>query len=208
MISKVGDGAGEELTPPGPTARPNPRTSPDVLPDLLRRTATGDEDAFAGLYDLTSARVYGLVLRVIRAPELAAEVTQEVYVEAWRTCARFDPERGSVQAWLCTMAHRRAVDRIRQVERERTREQRWSRDNVTREVDDTWLATEISLDGRRVRRELGRLTELQRQAVTLAYYGGCTQTEVSRLLDVPLGTVKTRMRDALGRLRDALGASA
>lgn len=175
------------------------------LPELMSRCAVGDEAAFAELYDRTSDRVYGLVLRILRAPELAVEVTQEVYMDAWHGCARFDPRRGSAMAWLCTIAHRRAVDRVRQSESDRARDDRWARDNDVPENDGTWAAAEASLEGQRVRRCLDDLSDIQRQAITLAYFEGHTQVEVAGLLGIPLGTVKSRLRDGLAQLRVALG---
>lgn len=183
--------------------RPVPGSA-DRPADLLGRCARGDDAAFAEFYDLTSARVYGLVLRVVRAPDLAAEVTQEVYLEVWQTSARYRPERGSVWAWLTTLAHRRAVDRVRSVERERHRDSRWATDELDTERDQTWQQAESSLESERVRRGMDELTGLQREALQLAYYGGYTQQQVASLLEVPLGTVKSRMRDGLTRLRDVL----
>ncbi|WP_229117930.1 ECF RNA polymerase sigma factor SigK [Enemella evansiae] len=176
----------------------------DRTAELLGRCARGDDGAFAEFYDLTSARVYGLVLRVVRAPDLAAEVTQEIYLEVWQTSARYRPERGSVWAWLTTLAHRRAVDRVRSVERERQRDTRWAGDELETERDQTWQQAESSLEAERVRRGMDELTGLQREALQLAYYGGYTQQQVASLLEVPLGTVKSRMRDGLTRLRDVL----
>ena len=178
--------------------------SVDRPADLLGRCARGDDRAFAEFYDLTASRVYGLVLRVVRAPDLAAEVTQEIYLEVWQTSARYRPERGSVWAWLTTLAHRRAVDRVRSVERERHRDSRWAAEEFDAERDQTWQQAESSLEAERVRRGMEELTGLQREALQLAYYGGYTQQQVASLLEVPLGTVKSRMRDGLTRLRDVL----
>jgi RNA polymerase sigma-70 factor (ECF subfamily) len=165
------------------------------------RSSRGHEDAFAQLYDLTSARIHGLVLRVLRSAEHAAEVTQEVYVEVWRQSARYSPAKGSVLAWMTTMAHRRAVDRVRAVTSEQARDERDALDRV-------WEDVEQKLDVERVRRGLESLTEIQREALSLAYFGGYTQTQVAALLQLPLGTVKTRIRDGLIGLRDALGVEA
>ncbi|MFD0683164.1 ECF RNA polymerase sigma factor SigK [Actinomadura fibrosa] len=176
----------------------------DELTALLERVARGDEPAFARVYDLVAAPVYGLVLRVLRDPAQAEEVAQEVLVELWRTASRFDPERGSAMAYVMTLAHRRAVDRVRSAQAAADREERAHRasgpafDEVAEEV-------EARMERERVRRCLGGLTELQRESVTLAYYGGYTYREVAGLLKVSLGTVKTRMRDGLIRMRDCLG---
>ncbi|CEA09771.1 ECF RNA polymerase sigma factor SigK [Arthrobacter saudimassiliensis] len=177
----------------------------DGLEDLVRRSGQGDEAAFAALYDATSATVYGLAVRVTRSPELAAEVVQETYLMAWQQSARFDASRGSVPAWLCTLAHRRAVDRIRQTAREREREQTYEQRRAETPTDQTWQEVEQTMDTHEVRAGLGHLTPLQREAVALAYYQGFTHQEVARRLDVPLGTAKARIRDGLTRLRSALG---
>lgn len=180
------------------------RMDPD-LTDLVRRSAGGDETAFAALYDATSARVYGLAIRITRSPELAAEVVQEVYFMAWEQSERFQSSRGSVLGWLCTMAHRRAVDRVRQVVSERDREQTYEDQRPKSAADQTWEEVEQSMAAQEVRDGLGTLTPLQRQAVALAYYDGCTHQEVARQLDIPLGTAKARIRDGLNSLRSALG---
>ncbi len=175
------------------------------LVDLLRRSARGHEDAFATLYDRTSARIYGIVLRVLRSPEQAAEVTQEVYVEVWRQAARYSPEKGSVLAWMATMAHRRAIDRVRSVSSETARDARYALEVAVPAQDHVWTGVEQRLDVERVRRGLTTLTGIQREAIVLSYFGGYSQSQVAALLDLPLGTVKTRIRDGLIRLRDALG---
>lgn len=175
------------------------------LADLVSRAARGHESAFAELYDLTSSRIYGLVVRVLRSPDHAAEVTQEVYVEMWRKAAHFDPARGSVMAWMTTMAHRRAVDRVRTVSSDTARDDRYGRRHSDPEVDHVWDSVEQRLDVDRVRKGLSSLTEIQREALSLAYFGGYTQSQVATLLDLPVGTVKTRIRDGLIGLRDALG---
>jgi RNA polymerase sigma-70 factor (ECF subfamily) len=178
------------------------------LVELLSRSARGQEEAFSELYDLTSARIYGTVLRVLRSADHAAEVTQEVYVEVWRQSARFDAAKGSAMAWMTTMAHRRAVDRVRSVTSEVARDERYAVVGVDREVDHVWEGVEQKLDVERVRKGLASLTTIQREALTLAYFGGYTQSQVATLLKLPLGTVKTRIRDGLIGLRDALGVEA
>ena len=173
---------------------------------LLRAVARGDERAFERLYELVAARVYGLIRRVLRDPAQAEEVAQEVLVEVWRTAARFDPARGSATAWICTIAHRRAVDRVRSEQAAADRLAFVGRAQVDIPYDA--VADEVSgrLERQQVRRCLHDLTELQRQAVTLAYYQGHTYPQVAELLGAPLPTVKTRMRDGLIRLRDCLGS--
>jgi RNA polymerase sigma-70 factor (ECF subfamily) len=175
----------------------------DLAP-LLALVARGDQTAFATVYDRAAAQVFGLVRRVVRDPAQSEEVTQEVMLEVWRTASRFDPHRGSAMTWLMTMAHRRAVDRVRSGQAAAERELRAS--VAVTDYDVVAEEVETRLDAQRVRRCLDSLTELQRESVTLAYYGGYTYREVAGLLGVAVGTVKTRMRDGLIRLRDCLGA--
>ncbi|QCC78568.1 sigma-70 family RNA polymerase sigma factor [Nocardioides daphniae] len=179
-------------------------TVPD-LAHLLRQAARGDESAFARFYDLTGDKAYGLALRVVRNPSHAQEVTQEAYLDVWRQSARYEESRGSVLAWLLTIVHRKAVDRVRSVESSSQREVTWERAARPVDHDDTAETVHASLEGRRVRSAVAELTPVQRQAIELAYFGGYTHTEVATLLDVPLGTAKTRIRDGLIRLRDTLG---
>jgi len=206
-ISVVPAGSGGEAPRPGPA--PTGREADAArLVELMARSARGHEDAFAELYDLTSGRVYGTVLRVLRSADHAAEVTQEVYVEVWRQAARYAPEKGSVLGWMTTMAHRRAVDRVRSVSSEVARDERYAVTGADREVDHVWEGVEQRLDVERVRKGMTSLTAIQREALTLAYFGGYTQSQVASLLKLPLGTVKTRIRDGLIGLRDALGVEA
>ena len=191
------------MTEGQPGSGPVPAPGPD-LAGLLARVARGDQAAFATVYDRCAAQVYGLVRRVVRDPAQSEEVAQEVMLEVWRTASRFDPYRGSATAWLMTMAHRRAVDRVRSGLAAAQREARAAAAET--DYDVVAEAVETRLDAQRVRRCLGSLTELQRESVTLAYYGGYTYREVAGLLGVAVGTVKTRMRDGLIRLRDCVGA--
>jgi len=184
--------------------RGQPRAAAD-LGAWLRLVARGDADAFDAVYDQVAASVFGIVRRVVRDPAQSEEVTQDVLLEVWRDAAKFDPGRGSATAWVMTLAHRRAVDRVRSVQKESERERRTAAADVP--FDQVAEAVESSLERERVRRCLGSLTELQRESVTLAYYGGYTYAQVASLLGVPGGTIKTRMRDALIRLRDCLGVA-
>ncbi|MET0693134.1 MAG: ECF RNA polymerase sigma factor SigK, partial [Propionibacteriaceae bacterium] len=177
----------------------------DRLAELVLQAARGHEDAFAELYDVTSSRIYGVILRVLRSADHSAEVTQEVYVEIWRQAARYSPAKGSVLGWMTTMAHRRAVDRVRSVSSDVARDEKYALKSADREVDVVWDGVEQKLDVERVRKGLASLTAIQREALSLAYFGGYTQSQVATLLKLPLGTVKTRIRDGLIGLRDALG---
>ena len=176
----------------------------DPLERLLALVARGDEQAFAELYQRVAADVFGLVSKVVRNPAQSEEVTQEVFVEVWRTASRFDPSRGAARSWIMTCAHHRAVDRVRSSQSAAVRDDLVGRRDQQRPYDEVVEQVESSLEHERVRRGLDALTELQREAVVLAYYGGYTHREIAELLGVPFGTVKTRLRDGLIRLRDHL----
>lgn len=195
------------MTEIGPAfgASPPDAAPTDPLTELLRRSARGDEAAFAQLYDATASRLHGLVLRVLRDPAQADEVTQEAFLEIWRTAARFDPARGRALSWLMTIGHRKAVDRVRAAEAATQREHTYQQRNVEVEHDITAETVHDDLEARRVRAALEDLTPIQRQAIELAFFGGYTHTEVAALLDLPVGTAKTRIRDGLIRLRDTMG---
>ncbi|HVM12789.1 MAG TPA: ECF RNA polymerase sigma factor SigK [Egibacteraceae bacterium] len=179
-----------------------------ALETLLARVAQGDQKAYATLYDRVAGQVYGLVRRVLRDPAQSEEVAQEVLLEVWRLAARFDAARGSANTWIMTMAHRRAIDRVRSEQAHRDRDTRVTVRNDERAFDSVAEEVETRLEHAHVRRALDGLTDLQRQAVELAYYGGHTYREVAELLNTPLGTVKTRLRDGLIRLRDTMGVTA
>ncbi|WP_340556610.1 sigma-70 family RNA polymerase sigma factor [Streptomyces sp. GSL17-111] len=178
------------------------------LQELMGAVARGDSDAFAGVYDRVSGPVLGLVRSVLRDPAQAEEVAQEVLVEVWRRAAHFQPEKGSAMAWIMTMAHRRAVDRVRSAQAATDREEKAALLARTPAFDEVTEQVEARLEREQVRRCLRTLTERQRESVTLAYYRGLTYREVAELLALPLGTVKTRLRDGLIRMRDCLGVSA
>ena len=175
--------------------------------DLLLEVARGDQQAFAVLYDRLAGTVHGVVRRVVRDPAQSEEVTQEVLVEVWRTAPRFDPARGGARTWILTMAHRRAVDRVRSEQATRDRTERVGHRDRPRAFDEVADQVETRFEHQQVRDGLAALTDLQREAVELAYYQGYTYREVADLLGAPLGTIKTRMRDGLIRLRDAIGVT-
>ncbi|WP_227423755.1 ECF RNA polymerase sigma factor SigK [Pengzhenrongella sicca] len=196
--------------PPSSGSAPGAPEIDDVVSTdaLLVAVARGDESAFAQVYDAVSPAVFGTCLAVLRDRDHAAEVTQEVMVEVWRTAVRFDPERGSARAWAVTLAHRRSIDRVRSVQAQRNRDQRVLDEQGERPFDVVAEEVEESMDRARVRHCLGGLTATQHEAVVLAYYGGQTYREVAEQLAAPLATVKTRIRDGLIRLRDCLGVAA
>lgn len=181
--------------------------APD-LGELLKLSGRGDEASFATLYDATSSRAFGLALRVVRDPAQAEEVLQEAFLEIWRTSARFDPALGSAMSWIFTIVHRKAVDRVRSAEASTRRDTTYTQKNQTVEHDATAEAVEASFEARRVRQALDALTAVQREALELAYFGGYTHTEVATMLELPVGTAKTRIRDGLIRLRDTMGVGA
>ncbi|KIF73668.1 RNA polymerase sigma factor SigK [Streptomyces sp. 150FB] len=178
------------------------------LQELLSLVARGDQEAFSRVYDLVCGPVMGLVRSVLRDPAQSEEVTQEVLLEVWRSATRFQPSRGSGMTWVLTLAHRRAVDRVRSAQASSDREHRAALLDRTPAYDEVTEQVEGRLEREQVRRCLRTLTELQRQSVTMAYYQGLTYREVAELLSVPLGTIKTRLRDGLIRLRDCLGVDA
>ena len=173
---------------------------------LLAQVGRGDETAFEAAYNRLARPVYGLILKVLRDPAQSEEVAQEVLVEIWRTASRFDASRGSAMTWAMTIAHRRAIDRVRSANAQTLREHKAGA-IVTPAPAGVAEAVESRLDAERVRSCMKSLTELQRESVTLAYYGGYTYSEVAALLGAALGTIKTRIRDGLIRMRDCMGVS-
>jgi RNA polymerase sigma-70 factor (ECF subfamily) len=163
---------------------------------LIERVAAGDQSALNALYDRYAGLVNGLALRILRDPSDAEDVVQDVFVQAWRQADRFDPSRGSPEAWICTLARTRALDRLRR---------RVSRREEPAEAAPGTTATPRNVEILAVRKALDELSANQRRALELAYYEGLTQSEIAERLGEPLGTVKTRIRTAMIRLRDALG---
>ena len=183
--------------------------APPTAEELMGRVAKGDERAFELLYDQLSGPVYGLVRRIVRDPAQSEEVTQEVLIELWKTATRYNADKGSALNWAMTLAHRRAVDRVRSARASTEREQKATFEAAReRPFDEVAESVTASLERSQVRRCLKFLTELQRESVLLAYYQGYTYREVADVLAAPQGTIKTRMRDGLIRLRDCLGVTA
>ncbi|WP_164515526.1 ECF RNA polymerase sigma factor SigK [Microbacterium sp. 10M-3C3] len=179
----------------------------DHIAGLLARIAAGDQQAFAELYDLMSSRVFGLIRRVLVDPSHSEEVLQEVFLEVWQSAGKFAPNRGQGRSWLLTIAHRRAVDRVRSSQASTDRDVRVGFRDIEAPRDDVAENVELRIEGRRVVEALATLPEAQREALTLAYYGGYSQSEIAALVGAPLGTIKTRMRDGLSRLRNEMGVS-
>ncbi|MDO9589931.1 MAG: ECF RNA polymerase sigma factor SigK [Microcella sp.] len=174
---------------------------------LLLRVAQGDQRAFSELYDLIAPRMLGLVRHVLKDHAQSEEVVQEVLLEVWQTAPRFDPNKGKAVTFMLTMAHRRAIDRVRSAQSSRDRDTRVGIRDLDREFDSVAENVEIRIEHDRVEKALSRLSELQRQAVELAYYGGYSHSEVAEMLNIPMGTVKTRLRDGMMRLRVELGVA-
>ena len=180
----------------------------DLIGVLLLQVAQGDQDAFARMYDLLSPRVFGLILRVLVDRSQSEEVLQEVFLEVWQSAARFAPNRGQGRSWILTIAHRRAVDRVRSAQASTDRDVRVGLRDLDVAHDGVAEQVELKIEGERVAAALSSLPEAQREALTLAYYGGYSQSEIAAMVGAPLGTVKTRMRDVLSRLRAEMGVTA
>ena len=180
----------------------------DHAGELLQRVANGDQAAFARLYDMLAPRVFGLVLRVLVDRSQSEEVLQEVFLEIWQSASRFAPNRGQARSWILTIAHRRAVDRVRSSQASTDRDVRAGLRDLDVAHDTVVEQVELRIEGEKVTTALSTLPEVQKEALTLAYYGGYSQSEIAALVGAPLGTIKTRMRDGLSRLRAEMGVTA
>ncbi|MET4004486.1 RNA polymerase sigma-70 factor (ECF subfamily) [Arthrobacter sp. UYCu511] len=181
--------------------------APPTHEDLIRLVALGDEAAFAELYDAVAPRVFGLVRRVVRDPAQSQEVTQEVFIDIWTQASRYDADRGKAISWILVIAHRKAVDKVRASQASSDRDLRQGIKEFQESYDDVADTVETRLEAERVNKALETLTAPQQEAIRLAYYGGYTHQEVADFLKIPVGTVKTRIRDGMIRLRDRLGVA-
>ena len=172
---------------------------------LIRGVAAGDHEAFAEFYDRWSGRLLALIVQSLVDRAQGEEVLQEVFLEIWRTAPAFSPSRGSARAWAVTMARRRAIDRVRSSQAARDREDQWR--GYMPDTDLTLQAVEDRLVGEDVRRALDAVGEPQRSTLVMAYFTGLTHSEIARRTGVPLGTVKTRIRNGIARLRKEMGAT-
>ena len=187
---------------------PEDGSANDNATELLVRVAAGDQRAFAQLYDMLSARVFGLILRVLVNRSQSEEVLQEVFLEVWQSADRFAPNKGQGRTWVFTMAHRRAVDRVRASQASADRDVKAGLRDMGVAHDSVAEQVELGIAGEQVVKALGTLPDAQRETIVLAYYGGYSQSEIAALVGSPLGTIKTRMRDGLTRLRNEMGVTA
>jgi len=187
---------------------PEDGSAGDIAADLLVRVADGDQQAFAELYDMLSPRVFALILRVVVNRAQSEEVLQEVFLEIWQSAGRFAPNKGQGRSWVLTIAHRRAVDRVRSSQASADRDNRIGVRDLEAGRDVVAETVESRMAGDTVLAALAGLPEAQQEALVLAYYGGYSQSEIATLVGAPLGTIKTRMRDGLSRLRTELGVIA
>jgi RNA polymerase sigma-70 factor, ECF subfamily len=179
----------------------------DHVAELLLLVAGGDQNAFARLYDMLSSRAFGLILRVLVDRAQSEEVLQEVFLEVWQSASKFAPNKGQGRSWVLTIAHRRAVDRVRSSQASADRDVRAGFRDLEQARDDVAETVEMRMEATKVAGALAALPEAQREAITLAYYGGYSQSEIAALVGAPLGTIKTRMRDGLSRLRTGMGVT-
>jgi RNA polymerase sigma-70 factor, ECF subfamily len=171
---------------------------------FIDRIAGGDLDALEGLYERYRTMAYSIALRITGEPSAAEDVVQEAFLGAWRNAARYAESRGSVKTWLLSIVHHRAIDAVR---RRRATVDLPERDDApppALRLPDLWGEVAANLDADEVRAALASLSDVQREALELAYFGGLTQTEIAERTGTPLGTVKSRMRLGLLSMREML----
>jgi RNA polymerase sigma-70 factor (ECF subfamily) len=203
VAARNADSSQADLPHPEPSGPGSPRTD-RVAERLIERVAAGDRAAFAELFDEFAPRAFRRIRAVLRDTAQSEEVMQEVFLEIWQQAARFEPGRGSVAGWILTRAHARAVDRVRSAEADRARDTRFGLRDFEPGYDSVAETVELRLESERVVRALAQLSELQREALVLAFAGNLTHVEVAERLQVPLGTVKSRIHDGLRQLRRML----
>ena len=188
---------------------PIPAVPPEKLKlnEMLRGIAGGDRSIFGSFYDEMAPLVFGLAKRILRAPALAEEVTQEVFLEIWQKAGDWAPERSSAPAWVLMIARRRAIDRVRSEQASRDRQETVGPAMSYHPGSEPHEAAELEAERAAVRSAISGLSDNQQVVIDLAYYQGKTYQEVAEMLDIPVGTVKTRMRDALIRMRAHYGVS-
>jgi RNA polymerase sigma-70 factor (ECF subfamily) len=175
-----------------------------IDPATMSMVASGDRAAFASFYDFLAPRVLGVITRVLRDPFQSEEVTQEVFLEIWQTATRFDAAKGNPISWTMTIAHRRAIDRVRAAQASRTRDLKIGIRDYAVAHDSVAEAGEMSLERVRIAKAMSTLTPRQHEAISLSYYDGLSHGEIAAQLGIPMGTVKTRMRDGMLKLRKAM----
>ncbi len=199
----LGDGKDQDLA--GRSQHENLERTDQDLDGLLARVARGDHAAFEAVYDRLAGPAYGLICKLVGDQAQSEEVAQEVLLEVWRTATRFDAAKGGAATWVMTIAQRRAIDRVRSVTAAAHREHKAAA--AAPAHDEVAETVEAEMDREQVRRCLESLSEPQRESITLAYYGGHTYRQVAGQLGVALGTIKSRIRDGLIRMRDCLGVT-
>ena len=196
--------AKERTLTPSPTSR---RAQALGLNAILAKVAAGDRQAFAQFYDEMAGAVLGVVVRIVRSQSLAEEVAQEVFLEVWRKATNWQPERGAAATWVLMIARARAIDQVRSEQASKDRQDRVTPGWIEPASDEVAEKVTMSDEHSEVRTALTRLSDAQREVIRLAFYGGKTYVEVANHLDLPVGTVKTRMRDGLIRLRQIYGVT-